>query len=662
MFRVTLIGPDGCGKSAVVEQLIQRMRVPVRRIYMGVNLESSNIMLPTSRIQLAIRRWRGAPADADGPQDPSTRNKTGGSILKRTLRFVKGGIRTSNLIAEECYRLLVIRWWLLRGFVVVQDRDFFVDYFEYDVADTGHRTIWQVIHGFFLKHVYSQPDLTILLDVSAQTMLKRKKEGTANALERRRIHYRDFLNCMPASDIVDGEGDLNDVTTNCLDRIMKHRQKIIADTGGETRVRVDGPVAVIVGSDSVTGLQTSRILSAHGIRVIGLASRMDHFCCRTRTSERIVASKTSGPELVTTLQSLCKEFGEAPVLIPCTDLSVLTISKYREDLDGYRFVLSEHQLLETLIDKVDFALFAEQQGFAVPKTRVLTVQSDAQQAADDLTFPVFVKPAVKTPKWEANTALKAVRTNSSDELLMAWKTYSEFSDTLIAQEFIHGNVDDCFTVNVYFDRAGNPQCCYASQKTRQWPPDFGTACLAQESNNQSVVDQTLSFFSKLNYRGLGYIEFKRDQRSGEFLIIEPNIGRPTGRSAMADACGVPLMLTAYCDAADLPLPRPCDAPHSERPLKWVHLRRDLQAGIRDWRRGDTTLFRWLRSIQGRRIFAVAHSCDRRPFVSECLQYSFRLLFRKKKPGTMDSPRQRQRAPSDVTSDPLQTPLTGGRMN
>ncbi len=644
MFRITLIGPDGCGKSAVAEKLIERMRIPVRRIYMGVNLESSNIMLPTSRLQRAIRRWSGAPPDADGPRDPRSRHQAGSNVLTRMLRFMKGGLRVSHLIAEECFRLSVIRWWLICGYVVVQDRDFFIDYHEYDVVDTGHRTIWQKIHGFFLKHVYSKPDLTILLDVSAETMLARKQEGTRESLQRRREYYRMFLGQMPASDVVDAEGCFSQVITLCHDRIMQYRQQRIADTRHETPVRVDGPTAIVIGLDCVTGLQTSRLLSSYGIRVIGLASRIDHFCCQTNTIEQIHPSATHGPDLVATLRSLRADFGRNPVLVPCIDLSVLTISEHREELQDYSFVLPEDQLLKTLIDKVEFARFAEQHCFHVPKTRVLAMQSDAQQAADDLTFPVFLKPAVKTPKWETNTSLKAVRTDSPGELLSAWQKYSAYSETLIAQEYIQGSVEDCFTVNVYFDRNGIPRCAYTSQKTRQWPPEFGTACLAQESNNPVVAEETIAFFQRLNYRGLGYIEFKRDQRSGKHLIVEPNIGRPTGRSAMAEACGVPLLLTMYCDAAELTMPEVSRQANSAQPLKWVHLRRDLLAGMRAWRRGESSLPDWLRSLKGRKIFAVASRRDPRPFLAECRRYLLELVLRRK------SKQSRGPIPHTVESD------------
>ena len=56
MFTVALIGPDGAGKSTVGRELERRLSFPAKYIYMGVNLESSNLVLPTTRLILGIKR------------------------------------------------------------------------------------------------------------------------------------------------------------------------------------------------------------------------------------------------------------------------------------------------------------------------------------------------------------------------------------------------------------------------------------------------------------------------------------------------------------------------------------------------------------------------------------------------------------------------------
>ena len=627
MIRVTLIGPDGSGKSAVTERLVKTMPVPVRRIYMGVNLESSNIMLPTSRLQLAIRRWRGLPPDSNGPRHPQRIEKTSEGFLRRTLKFFKSAARTTNLVAEECFRLALIHCWLFRRLVVIQDRDFFVDYYEYDVVDNGQpRSLWQRLHGWFLRSVYSKPHLTILLDVSAATMLARKQEGTAEDLDRRLQHYRELASRMPAYAVVNGEGTLDEVTTLCRDSILSFLQRRRANCADENAAHVAQPPVIIIGLDCVTGLQTARNFSQMGIRVVGLASRINHFCCHTNAVETIHECETSGATLVKRLLSLRAEFGGRPVLVPCTDLSVLTISKHqRELLPWYSFVLPEPELLETLIDKVRFARFAEANSLKVPKTRILKSHFDAEQAADVLSFPVFLKPALKTAAWEANTKLKAVRAESAAELVAAWNQFSQFSDSLIAQEYIPGDVEECFTVNAYFDRNSKPVCSYTSQKTRQWPPDFGTASLARQSDNATVISQAIDFFRHVRYSGLGYLEFKRDHRTGDYLIIEPNVGRPTGRSAMAEASGVPLLYCMYCDAAGIRNNWALEANQKPQQLKWVHLRRDIQAALYAWKRGQLTLRGWLKSLRGPKIYAVANRNDLRPFLEEIRTYLWQWL-------------------------------------
>ena len=66
MTTVALIGPDGAGKSSIMRRVSERLPVPSRTIYMGVNLESSRLMLPTTRLALELKRRRGGRPDMVG--------------------------------------------------------------------------------------------------------------------------------------------------------------------------------------------------------------------------------------------------------------------------------------------------------------------------------------------------------------------------------------------------------------------------------------------------------------------------------------------------------------------------------------------------------------------------------------------------------------------
>jgi predicted ATP-grasp superfamily ATP-dependent carboligase len=129
-----------------------------------------------------------------------------------------------------------------------------------------------------------------------------------------------------------------------------------------------------------------------------------------------------------------------------------------------------------------------------------------------------------------------------------------------------------------------------------------------------VLETTLSLFGGLSYRGLGYLEMKRDARTARQYIIEPNVGRPTGRSAIAEAGGVPLLYTMYCDAMGLPLPQERTQRYSG--AKWVYLRHDLQSASVYWRRGELSLREWARSLRGRKAFAMLSRSDPAPFLAD----------------------------------------------
>jgi predicted ATP-grasp superfamily ATP-dependent carboligase len=107
---------------------------------------------------------------------------------------------------------------------------------------------------------------------------------------------------------------------------------------------------------------------------------------------------------------------------------------------------------------------------------------------------------------------------------------------------------------------------------------------------------------------------KQDARSGRYLIIEPNIGRPTGRSATAEISGVELLYTMYCDAIGWPLP--ANLEQTYHGAKWIYLRHDLQSAFYRWRKGELTLKEWRRSWHGLKTDAVFSWRDPLPFLCD----------------------------------------------
>jgi hypothetical protein len=179
----------------------------VKTIYMGVNLEASTMMLPTTRLLLAAKRSRGGRPDLvasslrdvdETPDAPSGARAT-----------VRNTARMAVWMTEEWLRQLVALGHGLRGRIVVFDRHFFLDYYHADVENGRRRGPAQRLHGWMLERVYPKPDLVIMLDAPAEVLHARKPEATVAWLEQRRKQYLELAPLVPEFVVVDVDRPLD---------------------------------------------------------------------------------------------------------------------------------------------------------------------------------------------------------------------------------------------------------------------------------------------------------------------------------------------------------------------------------------------------------------------------------------------------------------------
>ncbi|NJD30028.1 MAG: hypothetical protein FIA92_17250 [Chloroflexi bacterium] len=205
MRTVALVGADGAGKSSIARAVAHRLGSRARYLYMGVNLEQSTMMLPTTRLAMAIKRARGGrprmPADWSGGAGAGSAGAGPGRW--QLVREAYAGVRRVGWLAEEWYRALVASVYRRRGHLVIFDRHFLFDYYGAGRDDRPGQLLAARLHAALLRHFYPRPDLVICLDAPADVLHERKGEGEVESLERRRQEYLALSEVSPEFAVVD---------------------------------------------------------------------------------------------------------------------------------------------------------------------------------------------------------------------------------------------------------------------------------------------------------------------------------------------------------------------------------------------------------------------------------------------------------------------------
>src|SRR5688572_15148552 len=94
MATVALIGPDGSGKTTIARELEARQPLPLKYLYMGINAESGNVTLPTTRL---LHRVRGRVHRRVESAQPSTKARPHRGAIWAAARLL-------HHLSEEWYR------------------------------------------------------------------------------------------------------------------------------------------------------------------------------------------------------------------------------------------------------------------------------------------------------------------------------------------------------------------------------------------------------------------------------------------------------------------------------------------------------------------------------------------------------------------------------
>jgi D-aspartate ligase len=338
-------------------------------------------------------------------------------------------------------------------------------------------------------------------------------------------------------------------------------------------------VPAIVAPLYWTGLGVVRALASHGVPVLALDPAPRQASAYTRRCQTIL-TEDGGDRLWETLYELGDALADRrPVLFFTTDHDAVRASAERAELARrFRFRFPEPEVFSLLVDKLEFADFANRHGLPVPRTFVIRGGEGWDEVRRYDRYPMVVKPKYRTSEWRAAGLEKVYKVGSRDDLEELLRLVRRFEGDYVVQEWIPGTDSELYFHVTYFGEEGEPLIGFTAHKLRQWPALVGSSSVTLPGPEEpSVAEQTVRLLKLAGLRGLGSAEFKRDRRDGRMKIMEPSVLRATLGGGVAVANGANLYYRAYCDLAGVEF-----EPEPAKPeTRWVFVEGELMTFLKN---------------------------------------------------------------------------------
>jgi len=361
---------------------------------------------------------------------------------------------------------------------------------------------------------------------------------------------------------------------------------------------------------SPNSLSAARSLGRAGLEVAVAATAADPAVRASRYVSKFIQLPAIDQSAVDLLLEIPGDAARRPFLLATGDQDALLLARHQERLaDKFCFVTPSFEVLEGIVDKARLYETARQHAIPHPRFYVVRQAADVEAAIAAVDTPCYVKPAM-AHEWRRHRRGKLEYAASPDELRRTLQGFLALGLVAIPVEIIPGSDGDVHSVSTYIGRDRRPVAWRTKRKIRQFPLDAGDGCAQEITDQPEVAALGLRLLQILGHCGPATVEFRRDARSGRFVLMEINARTILGQE-MITRSGLDAPLLAFHDATG----RPLDVQRKRRRVRWLFFGPDFRAFRELRRRGKITTLAWLRSVATCRSFAYFAWDDPVPFVA-----------------------------------------------
>lgn len=347
-----------------------------------------------------------------------------------------------------------------------------------------------------------------------------------------------------------------------------------------------------------------RSFGRRNIPVYAIDSNISSFYSRSKYCIKVPCDSLFDKSLIDALVNTSKSLGTKPVLINCTDQSVINVANNFDTIsDYYNIVMPDASTINNLISKKHLYDFSTTHNFTAPNTFFSDSLHDLEIIGGKITYPCIIKPEIKDKYWQSNVPGKVIFTDTKE---MYWENinkYKLYDKSLIIQEWIEGDDTDLYFCLVYIGRNHNVLSLFTGRKIRQHPHLAGTLTIAESIWVPEIAEQTIKLLNKAGCVGFCSVEYKKSRTDEKYYIMEPTVGRPDSQEEICMSAGLDIPYIAYLDALG---GDPPPLGEFQEGVKWIDVPR-VYYTFRECFKGDLRwreLFHMLRGKKTYNLWAI----------------------------------------------------------
>lgn len=361
---------------------------------------------------------------------------------------------------------------------------------------------------------------------------------------------------------------------------------------------------IVIGGIHHNTLGVIRSLSIAGIKdifliLVGVDS--DFVSCSKYIKKKNLIKLKSDEQLLDILLKIGPTFSSKPTIICSSDTSISIVDQNLKDLSRF-FLLpnafKKQDEINRLMDKSIQCAIAEQCGFNIPQSKVITNLQDLEMWN---IFPCIIKP------------IESICGSKSD--IKVYQNKHDLYEDVLKLDVINFQIQQFIEKDIEFQLIG----CSINHGKKLFIPGY-TNIIRQPPNTNTgflyykQLDEIYSFPLKnsvhlfmetIGYEGLFSLEFLRDKK-GNVFFLEINM-RNDGNSFCVTAAGVNLPYLFFLYKNGLPLEKNTVIKQS------VYFMPELEDFILAMKSG-TSIFSWINDFWKTKAHAVFSLGDPLPFI------------------------------------------------